>query len=252
MCLNVLSRAFVVLIVLGLLPTVAAAEWAGDPYLLPNDPVTDEPLAEVEKPVVVSHEGREFRFAKQDSADKFLAAPGDYIPTVDKAMVAQQMPYYPLTKCPIGGKLGSMGKPVDLIYNNRLVRFCCAGCVDNFKEDPAATVAKLDAAAIKAQARLYKGKDAACPVSGEKLGSMGKTIDKVVGNRLVRFCCKGCVKQFDANPQAYLAKLPAMTDKHAGHEGKHEGDEDKHGKHEGHEKKKDKHEGHDGHEHKHD
>jgi hypothetical protein len=39
-----------------------------------------------------------------------------------------------------------MGKPVDFVYGNRLVRFCCAGCIDAFNDDPTAGLAKIDAA----------------------------------------------------------------------------------------------------------
>ena len=39
-----------------------------------------------------------------------------------------------------------MGDPVDFVYGNRLVRFCCPGCIDGFKADPTAGLAKIDAA----------------------------------------------------------------------------------------------------------
>lgn len=248
-----LSRACVALFAVALLPTAALAQWSGDPYLLPNDPVTGDALAEVEEPVVIEHEGREFRFGSQNSADTFKAHPGEYIPAVDAAMIEQQLPLYPLEQCPIGGKLGSMGKPIDLIYKNRLVRFCCAGCIGKFKKDPAATIEKLDAAVIEAQTPLYA--DATCPVSDKKLGSMGDPINKVYGNRLVQFCCNGCVGSFEANPQAYLDKLPEVP--HAEHpEGEGHGGEaghEGHGNHEGHRDQEGqgqgRHEGHGDHDH---
>lgn len=46
-----------------------------------------------------------------------------------------------------------------------------------------------------------------CLVSGDKLGSMGEPIDALYGDRLIRFCCKGCVKSFNKNPDKYLRKL---------------------------------------------
>ncbi|AKC83063.1 hypothetical protein IMCC26134_10255 [Verrucomicrobia bacterium IMCC26134] len=62
---------------------------------------------------------------------------------------------YPLTTCVVSGEAlegGNMGGPVDYIHKaegklGRLVRFCCSGCVKNFKKDPAKYLAKLDAAA---------------------------------------------------------------------------------------------------------
>jgi YHS domain-containing protein len=46
-----------------------------------------------------------------------------------------------------------------------------------------------------------------CIVSGNKLGSMGKVVVKSYEGREIKFCCKPCVKKFDANPAKYLSKL---------------------------------------------
>jgi YHS domain-containing protein len=46
-----------------------------------------------------------------------------------------------------------------------------------------------------------------CLVSGNKLGSMGKVIVKSYQGQEIKFCCKPCVKKFDANPAKYLSKL---------------------------------------------
>jgi hypothetical protein len=46
-----------------------------------------------------------------------------------------------------------------------------------------------------------------CVVSGNELGSMGKPIPKVYDNQEIIFCCKPCIKKFEANPAKYLAKL---------------------------------------------
>lgn len=46
-----------------------------------------------------------------------------------------------------------------------------------------------------------------CLVTDNELGSMGKVITKVYDGREVKFCCKPCVKKFEANPAKYLAKL---------------------------------------------
>jgi hypothetical protein len=46
-----------------------------------------------------------------------------------------------------------------------------------------------------------------CIVSDNELGSMGKPVTKVYGNQEVKFCCKPCIKKFEADPQRYLRKL---------------------------------------------
>jgi len=46
-----------------------------------------------------------------------------------------------------------------------------------------------------------------CVVSDEPLGSMGDTIVEVYQGQTIKFCCKGCIKDFHADPDRYLAKL---------------------------------------------
>lgn len=59
--------------------------------------------------------------------------------------------------------------------------------------------------AIAADVKPYPLK--MCVVSGNALGSMGKIVTKVYEGQEMKFCCKPCVKKFDANPTRYLAKL---------------------------------------------
>jgi hypothetical protein len=51
-----------------------------------------------------------------------------------------------------------------------------------------------------------------CVVSGEKLGSMGAPVEHVhkqegKPDRLVRFCCKACIKDFTQDPEKYLKMI---------------------------------------------
>lgn len=41
-----------------------------------------------------------------------------------------------------------------------------------------------------------------CPVSGEKIGSMGDSPVILHEGREIRFCCEGCVKKYEANAEA--------------------------------------------------
>lgn len=47
-----------------------------------------------------------------------------------------------------------------------------------------------------------------CLVSGNDLDSMGGPVRKVYNGQEIIFCCKPCVKKFEANQAKYLAKLP--------------------------------------------
>lgn len=186
-----------------------ASESVGDPYPLPNDPVTDESLAEVEEPVVYLHEGRELRFAEAANVEKLKKNPEQYLAKVDERIIENQMPYYPMTTCPVSGdKLGGeMGEPVDYVYGNRLIRFCCKGCKGDLLKDPLAMLEKLDAAVVALQKENYPLET--CPISGQKLGSMGDPVDMVIANRLVRLCCGGCNGKVIANPAEVLGQVDA-------------------------------------------
>lgn len=43
-----------------------------------------------------------------------------------------------------------------------------------------------------------------CPVTGEKLGSMGSPIPVTVGGKTIQVCCQGCVAAVKKNPEKYL------------------------------------------------
>ena len=63
-----------------------------------------------------------------------------------------------------------------------------------------------------------------CLVSGEGLNSMGGP-QTMVFKQEIKFCCKGCVKDFKKDPLKYVAKLAAAAQAHKskstehGHEG---------------------------------
>ena len=72
-----------------------------------------------------------------------------------------------------------------------------------------------------------------CPVSGDKVNPK---VSYVYQGKKYHFCCTGCIKKFQKNPEKYIAKLAAAekagkedgSREHAGHE--HAGHE--HGGHE--------------------
>ena len=201
----------------------AQARAAGDPYLLATCAVSGKTLGEMGEPMIYDHEGREIRFCCPACAPKFQADPAKYLVEVDKQLVEQQTPFYPLETCLVSGeKLGGMGPAYDTIHNNRLVRFCCDGCVEEFKKDPAGYFLKLDNAVIEKQGANYPLKE--CVVSGHALGEMGPAVDVVIGHRLVRLCCDGCEEDLAAHPTKYLALLDAGTTDHepVGEGGEHE------------------------------
>jgi hypothetical protein len=111
---------------------------------------------------------------------------------------------YPLAVCPVSGEaLGSMGDPVVKVYDGREVRFCCAGCIKGYENDPATHNAQIDAAIKELQAKDYPL--TTCIISGKELGA--EPVVAVIGNRAVAFCCPGCPPKFTEDVAAAMAKL---------------------------------------------
>ena len=54
---------------------------------------------------------------------------------------------------------------------------------------------------------------ATCPVSGEKLGEMGKPVVFTYKDQEVKLCCNSCKKDFDKDPEKYIAKIRAADKK---------------------------------------
>ncbi len=188
---------------------------AAEPYPLDTCPVSSLELSAKGAPIIMMYEDREIRFCCKGCVMPFQKKSAELLEMIDKKIIEQQLPYYPMMTCPVSEEpLTAMGEPVNLVYNNRLVRLCCNGCKKGFKKDPATYLATLDAAVITQQKPHYPFDT--CPISGQKLGSMGDPVDVVVSNLLVRFCCAGCIGMFYQAPAAHLDNLKkAWADSHA-------------------------------------
>ncbi len=131
-------------------------------------------------------------------------APAPAAAPSEAEIVKVQKSAYPLDTCVISGKKLD-AKALDVVIDGRLVRLCCPNCKAGAEKDKAATFAKIDAGVVAAQKASYPL--ATCPISGEKLGSMGDPVDVVVGTKLVRLCCASCKKGLEKDPAAALAKV---------------------------------------------
>lgn len=188
-------------------PTSKPKKVSKAPYTLPTCVVSGKALGSMGDAIVYEHKGREIRFCCKGCITMFKKDPKKYLQITDAAIVKAQMPHYPGNTCVVSKEpLSEDGsKPVDMVYQNRLIRLCCKMCKKDFLKSPDKFLTKLDKAVVEQQRAKYPLEK--CVVSNEKLGSMGKPVDLVVGNRLLRLCCGGCKKAVLSNPQKYLAKL---------------------------------------------
>ena len=76
-------------------------------------------------------------------------------PAADAALISKARATYPLKTCLVSDEaLGSMGEALGYVHRaagqpDRVVFFCCGGCTDDFKAEPAKFLAKLDASKKK-------------------------------------------------------------------------------------------------------
>ena len=198
-------------------PQKAAAAPAGEAaviaaqlpsYPLSTCPISDEELDEGAVNVVA--EGRLVRVCCKRCAAKVKESPAEAIAAVDAGVIADQGPRYPIGTCPVSGEELGEGA-VDVVVGTKLVRTCCKRCAAKVKSDSTEAMAAVDAGWIEAGKKGYAVE--VCPVSGEKLGSMGEPVDVLYGTRLVRLCCKGCVKKVRTDGAAVVAKLDELAAK---------------------------------------
>jgi YHS domain-containing protein len=64
-------------------------------------------------------------------------------------------------------------------------------------------------APAKSDKKLIPDKLATCPVSGDKLGEMGKPFLMEYKDQEVKLCCKDCKKDFDKDPAKFMKKIRA-------------------------------------------
>lgn len=188
-------------------PAAAEPQRVGEAYPLNTCAVSGEVFEDGDVPIVQVIDGREVKFCCDTCAGEYAADPVAMGEKLDAAIIEAQRLHYPITTCIIaGGELGDMGDPIEMVYNNRLVRFCCAGCVPSFEKDPATALAKLDAMIIETQLAAYPLNE--CLISGEKFGTEAENpINFVVANRLFRVCCEHCRQDVTDHPAEYIAKL---------------------------------------------
>ena len=136
--------------------------------------------------------------------------------------------------CPVSG--GPAKEDVSMDYKGKKLYFCCDGCPDAVKSEPAKfggkvndkTVVEFAGAKVgfcceKCQAKFEKSSDAdklatvfaklgkgftmqdKCPVSGKPINAAQKTEYE---GKTVYFCCGGCPDAFKADPAKFAAKLP--------------------------------------------
>lgn len=212
------STALLALLSLAALAVGSAprAEMRGSPFPLATCPVSGKPLGKdsfvlvMEEPGNGALDGREIRFCCPKCVEGFQKDRAKILDTIDAAIVAQQMPLYPMTNCVVmrdeeiaAPDAPDAGNVKNVVVLNKLVRLCCPGCIKKVRRDPMKYLTAIDSALIEKQKGSYPLKT--CAVSGEPLPA--EPTDIVIGERLVRLCCPKCADSARKDPVSVLAKF---------------------------------------------
>ncbi|MBL9030569.1 MAG: hypothetical protein JNM80_02530 [Phycisphaerae bacterium] len=186
-------------------PTVGPTDPARrNAYYLSTCALCNRPLGYIGPAIDHTHAGRPLRFCATSCVDRFLADPAAGLAHADAVMIADQRPHYPPGPSIVSGRaLGPA--PVEIIWNNRLVRLADDDDRRAFLADPDRHLRALDDAVLAAQAPTY-GMPTRCPVQGDILDD-DVPIDIVIASRMVRVCCQRCVRVVRARPYQYLAMV---------------------------------------------
>jgi len=185
-------------------------------YPLNKCVVSHEELGSMGEPIDLVVEGHLLRLCCKGCVKKAKANPAAAIKQVEAAVIAKQLPHYPLKKCAVTGKaLDPEKEPVNVVVGTRLVRVCCDRCAKKVRADSSKAIKAVNAALIETQKKHYPIKT--CIVSGEAIvgEDVDPPVDMLYGTSLVRLCCKRCKKAFHKSPAKYMEKLHQERAKHS-------------------------------------
>jgi len=133
-------------------------------------------------------------------------APVTPYPTAGYANASGAYPSAAATAMP-----ASASAPTSMSYGNQLTGpYPASGyaSLPSAYSVPSAAPAAMAPQTMGEKAAPYGGQKT-CPVTGEKLGSMGPAIPVQVKGETVFVCCEGCVAKVQRDPDTYIAKAHA-------------------------------------------
>ena len=69
-----------------------------------------------------------------------------------------------------------------------------------FAADPSPSASAIAAPSAQTSQNVS---NTVCPVSGDKVGDVGKPVYAQYKGQTIAFCCKSCLKKFNKNPDKY-------------------------------------------------
>ncbi len=187
--------------------------------LMATDPVCGMTVDPATARGVAQFQGDTYCFCSPACMHRFLSEPSKYLaPGYQAGQHAmrgspiQITPVRPATKDPVCGMtVDPLKAAASVEYESKLYHFCCKGCAEKFKADPARYLApafkpggmqqivQLGGMAAAGAAKLERD-----PVCGMNVDPAKPAATVIHEGRSYYFCCTGCADKFSADPKKYL------------------------------------------------
>ncbi len=106
----------------------------------------------------------------------------------------------PQTTCPITGH--AIDRSVYADHDGHRIYFCCEGCIEKFKADPAGAIERLTASGV--QLAEAGRSQTHCPIMG---GDIDLEVFADHEGKRVYFCCPGCIGKFEENASLHIERM---------------------------------------------
>ncbi len=170
---------------------------------------------------VAQYQGDTYCFCSPGCMHRFLSEPAKYLASgyqpgqhAMEGKPVQIAPARAVQKDPVCGMtVDPLKAAASVEYESKLYHFCCKGCAEKFKADPAKYLAAglqarrnaADGAARRHGRRRALPRLERDPVCGMNVDPAKPAATVVHEGRTYYFCCSGCADKFKADPNKYLA-----------------------------------------------
>ena len=179
----------------------------GDPFYITLCATCDKERFRTGAATAKIYDSRELRFCSDECRAEFEADFAKHVSILDARLIVDQKPLYPLRTSIVTGK-ALPEEPIDFIWNNRMFRVADESERAKLLEDAEKHLAALDLAVIEAQSPIYG--PTKCLVQGDFFDT--ESIKEIViGNRMIRLCCRSCVRAVRDNPGQYIKMLDSAN-----------------------------------------
>ena len=155
---------------------------------------------QIDKKLFTDHDGKRIYFCCKGCPETFKKDAAKYVTEMEDAGIVLEDAPKPQTACPVMG--GDIDKELFADHQGKRIYFCCKGCPEALKKDPAKYIKVLEDDGVTIEKTPVP--QTTCPLMGRKIN---KTIFVDHDGNRIYLCCNGCIGKFNDDSGKYLKKL---------------------------------------------